>query len=149
MSTAHSADMTELQPVAGQLVCVATPQLDGGEPILALYVIAERNPATARYKDYKITFAWIEGNLFNGRRVTQNVPIVTNLRQDPFERFHIESGAYETWWAVKLWTLIPAQALVADFLKSFQEFPPSQKSGSFDVSAFLEALQSGAAGAGH
>jgi hypothetical protein len=47
MSTAHSADMTELQPVAGQLVCVATPQLDGGEPILALYVIAERNPATA------------------------------------------------------------------------------------------------------
>ena len=49
----------------------------------------------------------------------------------------------------RFWTLIPAQALVADFLKSFQEFPPSQKSGSFDVSAFLEALQSGAAGAGH
>jgi len=124
-------------------------EADKGPRNEIFYFDDNANINAMRYKDYKITFAWIEGNLFNGRRVTQNVPIVTNLRQDPFERFHIESGAYETWWAVKLWTLIPAQALVADFLKSFQEFPPSQKSGSFDVSAFLEALQSGAAGAGH
>jgi hypothetical protein len=76
------------------------------------------------------------------------VPLVTNLRQDPFERFHAESGEYETWWAVKLWTLIPAQVIVADFLTSFKEYPPSQKSGSFDVGQFLNALQSGAAGGG-
>ncbi len=101
-----------------------------------------------RYDDYKISFAWIEGNLFTGRRQTQNVPIVTNLRQDPFERYHEESGAYDRWWGDKLWTLVPAQAIVANFLGSFKEFPPSQKSGSFDVSQFLEALQSGAAGGG-
>jgi hypothetical protein len=100
------------------------------------------------YNNYKITFSWIEGNLFTGRHVTQNVPIVTNLRQDPFERFHEESGMYERWWADKLWTLIPAQVIVADFLKSFKDYPPSQKSGSFDVNQFLESLQSGAAGMG-
>jgi arylsulfatase len=101
-----------------------------------------------RYNDWKITFAWIEGNLFSGRRVTQNVPIVTNLREDPFEWYHADSGAYERWWADKLWTLVPAQAIVGQFLQSFKEYPPSQKSGTFDVNQFLDALQSGAAGAG-
>jgi hypothetical protein len=56
---------------------------------------------------------------------------------------------YERWWADKLWTLIPAQVIVADFLKSFKDYPPSQKSGSFDVGQFLESLQTGAAGMGH
>ena len=101
-----------------------------------------------RYDDWKISFAWIEGNLFTGRRVSQNVPIVTNLRQDPFERYHEQSGSYQRWWGDKLWTLVPAQAITGQFLQSFKEFPPSQKSGSFDVSQFLEALQSGAKGAG-
>ena len=113
-----------------------------------LYFDDNANINALRYNDYKVSFAWIEGNLFNGRRMTQNVPIVTNLRQDPFERYHDQSGAYERWWGDKLWTLVPAQAIVADFLASFKEYPPSQKSGSFDVSQFLEALQSGAAGAG-
>lgn len=76
------------------------------------------------------------------------MPIVTNLRQDPFERFHEESGEYETWWAVKLWTMVPAQVIVGQFLQSFKEFPPSQKSGSINVSDFLDSLQSGAAGTG-
>ena len=101
-----------------------------------------------RYNEWKISFAWIEGDLFTGKRVTQNVPIVTSLREDPFERYFFESGEYRRWWADKLWTLVPAQVIVADFLKSFQEYPPSQKSGSFDVSQFLEGLQSAASGGG-
>ena len=36
--------------------------------------------------------------LFTGRRVTTDVPIVTNLRLDPFECFHVDSGMYERWW---------------------------------------------------
>jgi hypothetical protein len=32
-----------------------------------------------------------------------------------------------------LWTLVPAQAIVGNFLARFKEFPPSQKSGSFAV----------------
>lgn len=101
-----------------------------------------------RYDDWKISFAWIEGNLFTGKRQSQNVPIVTNLREDPFERYHEESGMYERWWSDKLWTLIPAPAIVGQFLQTFKDYPPSQKSGTFDVNQFLEALQSGAAGAG-
>ncbi|MDX8492087.1 arylsulfatase [Mesorhizobium sp. VK22B] len=106
------------------------------------YFDDQANINALRYDDWKISFAYIEGNLFTGRRVTQNVPLVTNLRQDPFERYHEESGAYERWWSDKLWTLVPAQTIVAEFLASFREYPPSQKSGSFDVSQFLDALQS-------
>ena len=102
-----------------------------------------------RYGDWKITFGQIEGNLFTGRRVTTNVPIVTNLRLDPFERFHVDSGMYEGWWAEKLWAMVPAQTIVVQFLQSFQAYPPSQKSGSISVEGFLEQLQAGAAGPGN
>lgn len=112
------------------------------------YFDDQANINAMRYNDWKISFAWIEGNLFTGRRVTQNVPLVTNLREDPFEKYHEEAGSYERWWSDKLWTLVPAQAIVAEFLASFRDYPPSQKSGSFDVSQFLEALQSAASGGG-
>ncbi|MBB6412770.1 arylsulfatase A-like enzyme [Mesorhizobium sangaii] len=113
------------------------------------YFDDQANINAMRYDDWKISFAWIEGNLFTGKRVTQNVPIVTNLREDPFERYFDEAGTYERWWADKLWTLVPAQAIVGQFLASFKDYPPSQKSGSFDVGQFLEALQSGASGGGN
>lgn len=112
------------------------------------YFDDQANINAMRYNDWKISFAWIEGNLFTGRRVTQNVPLVTNLREYPFEKYHEEAGSYERWWSDKLWTLVPAQAIVAEFLASFRDYPPSQKSGSFDVSQFLEALQSAASGGG-
>jgi len=124
-------------------------EVDKGPRREIFYFDDNANLNALRYNDYKISFATIQGNLFNGRRVTTNVPLVTNLRQDPFERFYEESGEYETWWAVKLWTMVPAQVIVGQFLQSFKEFPPSQKSGSINVSDFLDALQSGAAGAGH
>src|SRR3984957_19549781 len=124
-------------------------EVDKGPRREIFYFDDNANLNALRYNDYKISFATIEGNLFSGRRVTTNVPIVTNLRMDPFERFYEESGEYETWWAVKLWTMIPAQVIVGQFLQSFKEFPPSQKSCSINVSQFLDALQSGASGAGH
>ena len=101
-----------------------------------------------RYNDWKVSFAWIKGNLFTGERKSQNVPIVVNLREDPMERFPDESSLYTRWWADKLWTLVPAQAIVGQFLQSFQEYPPSQSSGSLNVSKFLDALQSGESGGG-
>jgi arylsulfatase A-like enzyme len=102
-----------------------------------------------RYNDWKIEFSWVKGNLFTGRVQTQNVPIVVNLREDPFERFPDESMMYARWWGDKLWTLVPSQALVGQFLMTFKEYPPSQRGGSYSVKQFLDAIQSAAAGGGH
>ena len=45
-------------------------------------------------------------------------------------------------WAVDhAFVLVPAQALVAQHLESFQQFPPRQKPGSFSVEQAMEKLR--------
>jgi arylsulfatase A-like enzyme len=101
-----------------------------------------------RYNDWKITFKTIKGNLFTGTEESTNVPLVTNLRQDPWERYQTDSMMYARWWGDKLWTLVPAVAIVGQFLQTFKEYPPSQVSGTFSVSQALRTLESGVAGGG-
>jgi arylsulfatase A-like enzyme len=101
-----------------------------------------------RYDDWKISFKTIKGNLFTGSPETTQAPIVTNLRQDPWERYQDESMNYGKWWGEKLWTMVPATVIVSQFLETFKEYPPSQKSGGLTVSQFLEAVQNGAAAGG-
>jgi arylsulfatase len=96
-----------------------------------------------RVEDWKIHFKIMEGNLQAANLKALNMPYVINLRQDPFERFPGESMMYFRWYADKMWTFVPAQQIVAQFLQTFQEFPPSQKSGSFGVDQVLDQLQSG------
>jgi arylsulfatase len=101
-----------------------------------------------RYDEWKINFKTIKGNLFNGQIETTTAPIVTNLRQDPWERYQTESMNYGKWWGEKLWTMVPAVNIVGGFLQTFKEFPPSQASGSLTVSQFLEAVTKGASRSG-
>jgi arylsulfatase len=101
-----------------------------------------------RYEDWKLSFRTIKGNLFTGKEDSTNVPLVTNLRQDPWERYQTESMLYGRWWGEKLWTMVPAQVVVGRFLETFKEYPPSQVSGTFGVERALEALQKGSSGGG-
>ena len=95
-----------------------------------------------RVGDWKLSFKVMEGNLANSTLKTPNMPMVVNLRQDPFERFHDESSMYFRWYADKLWTFVPAQQIVGEFIATFKEFPPSQRSGSFSMDQVLQTLQS-------
>jgi arylsulfatase A-like enzyme len=95
-----------------------------------------------RVDDWKIHFKIMEGNLTSAVLKPLNMPHVINLRQDPFERFPSESAMYFRWWADKLWTFVPAQTIVGQFLQTFREFPPSQRSGSFSVDQVLDQLVS-------
>ena len=95
-----------------------------------------------RVRDWKIHFKVMEGNLAEAVLKPLNMPQVINLRQDPFERFPGESHMYFRWWADKLWTFVPAQTIVGQFLQTFREFPPSQRSGSFSVDQVLDQLVS-------
>jgi arylsulfatase len=49
---------------------------------------------------------------------------------------------YFRWAGDKLWLFVPAQAVVGQFVATFKEFPPSQKSGTFSVDQVLQQLQS-------
>jgi len=78
--------------------------------------------------------------------VTLRVPKIFNLRTDPYERADITSNTYYDWLLDHVFILVPAQKVVGDFLASFKEFPPSQKSGSFSVDQVLEKLREGSQG---
>jgi len=103
------------------------------------------NLNAVRVDDWKIHFNVMEGNVISGTRKSPNMLVVVNLRQDPFERFPSESQMYFRWFGDKLWLMVPAQQFVGQFIATFKEFPPSQKSATFGLDQVLEQLQEPAA----
>jgi arylsulfatase len=97
-----------------------------------------------RYKAWKLNFKTIVGNLFTGKEDSTNVPVVTNLRHDPWERYQTESMLHGRWWGDKLWTMVPAVNIVGEFLATFVEYPPGHASGTLSVEKALTMLQGGA-----
>ena len=83
------------------------------------------------YGDWKVTFA-TRDSWWADVAKPRTVPLVVNLRQDPFE-VTSDSKMYEAWYGDKLWVMIPAQAIVGQFLMSFKEFPQWQNSASFTL----------------
>src|SRR6516162_5970031 len=69
------------------------------------------------------------------------LPRVFNLRSDPFERAQHESGDYVRWFIDHAFLLVPAQAIVAEHIASFREFPRRQRPGSFSVEQAMEKLR--------
>jgi hypothetical protein len=66
-------------------------------------------------------------------------PDIYNLRSDPFERATEDASMfYDKWLADRSFLLVPAQAIVGQFLKTFEEFPPRQKPASFSIDQALE-----------
>ena len=103
-----------------------------------------------RYDNWKIVFSEqrIEGTMriWAEPFVTLRLPKIFNLRTDPYERADITSNTYYEWLVEHLYLLVPVQKIVGDFLATFKEFPPAQKSGSFSVDQVLEKLKEGALG---
>src|SRR5262249_19007161 len=65
------------------------------------------------------------------------VPQLFNLRSDPLEKGD-KSIYYQKWMADRMFTMVPAQAIVGEFLKTFAEFPPRQKPASFSIDQALD-----------
>ncbi len=97
-----------------------------------------------RYDQWKIVFAEQRGhgmNVWEEPFVALRLPKLFNLRSDPFETADHEGMDYERWRVEHVFLLYPAQRYVGEFLSTFQEFPPSQKPGSFSIDQALEALR--------
>ena len=61
------------------------------------------------------------------------IPLLFNLRRDPYERASITSNTYWDWYIDRAYLMLPAGAYTAKFLATFEEFPPRQKAGSFTI----------------
>jgi arylsulfatase A-like enzyme len=73
-------------------------------------------------------------------------PKLYNLRMDPFERADITSNTYWDWVFDNAYLLLAAQAMVVQFLHTFEEFPPRQRPATFGIDQAVEKLQSFLAG---
>jgi arylsulfatase len=116
-------------------------------PRKEIYYFSDDGDLTAlRYLDWKIIFmeqrieatfeTW--ANPFTPLRV----PLIFNLRRDPYERAQITSNTYYDWMLDRAYLLVPAQVYVGKFLQTFREYPPRQKAASFSLDQVMETLQS-------
>jgi arylsulfatase A-like enzyme len=106
------------------------------------YFDAGGNLNAIRYKDWKLHFSIIEGDLTQAYRKTPSWPIVFNLRTSPFERPYFESRMYLRWMADQMWLFVPAQQVIGEFLETFKEFPQRQPVGSLSVEKVLKQMES-------
>ncbi len=67
-------------------------------------------------------------------------PKLFDLRMDPFERADHDSNVYEDWWVRHAFLFVPAQPLVARYLQTFKEFPPSQEPAAFNLDAIMKQM---------
>lgn len=97
-----------------------------------------------RFEDWKIIFMEqrVQGTLqvWAEPFIPLRVPLIFNLRRDPYERANITSNTYYDWLIDHAYMLVPAQAYVAQFLSTFQEFPPRQKAASFSLDQVMEKM---------
>jgi arylsulfatase A-like enzyme len=104
------------------------------------YFDDEGNLNALRYENWKAHFA-TKNDWWADVSTPRTLPLVVNLKQDPFE-VTPESKFYTAWYAEKLWTLVPSQAIVGQFLQTFRDFPQRQKSASFNIDRILNQMQS-------
>ena len=99
-----------------------------------------------RYENWKVVFEEqrAEGTLriWAEPFTKLRVPKIFNLRSDPYERADITSNTYYDWFmSDAAGVMIAAPPIVAKFLDTFKEFPPSQRPSSFSIDQMVEKMQ--------
>ncbi|MTH98377.1 arylsulfatase [Roseibium sp. RKSG952] len=110
------------------------------------YVNDDGQVVAARYDDWKVVFLENRGQAFGVWRepfTELRVPLLFNLRRDPFEKAQHNSNTYDDWFLDRAFVIVPIQGLAAQFLTTMQEYPPSQSPGSFNLSTIEEKLKTG------
>ncbi|MEG0860720.1 MAG: arylsulfatase [Pseudomonas sp.] len=76
-----------------------------------------------RWKDWKVSFASVEGDIGSGTRKVTNFPRLTNLKADPFETANIDSQMVMRWRADQMWLFVPIQDVLQKFMGTLGKYP--------------------------
>jgi len=122
-----------------------TGQEEKGARKEIFYFSDDGDLTAVRYNDWKAVFMEqkTEGTLrvWMDPFVPLRVPLIFNLRRDPYERAEVTSNTYYDWLIDRAYMLYGAQAIVGNFLQTFKEFPPRQKAASFTVDQAMQKLK--------
>jgi arylsulfatase len=108
------------------------------------YMSDDGDVMAVRHGDWKFVLAeqqaqqlrvWMEP--FNKLRL----PLMFNLRRDPFERAQHNSNTYYDWIAYHAFKMYEMQEVVAEQIENFEKFPPRQKPASFNLDAVKRQVQ--------
>jgi arylsulfatase len=123
-----------------------TGKVDKGPRHEIFYFSDDGDLTALRYDDWKLIFmeqrdpgtlsVW--ANPFTPLRI----PLIFNLRRDPYEFATITSNTYYDWLIDRAYLLVPAQDIVGKFLMTFKDYPPRMKAASFSLDKVMEQLQS-------
>jgi arylsulfatase A-like enzyme len=110
------------------------------------YVNDDAQIVAARYMDWKVVFLENRGEAFGVWRepfTELRVPLLFNLRRDPFEKAQHNSNTYNDWFLDHPYVVVPIQAMAAQFLQTMKDYPPSQTPGSFNLNGIIKQLEAG------
>ena len=115
-------------------------------PRQEIFYFSDDGDLTAlRYKDWKAIFMEqrVEGTLQAWAEpfIPLRVPLLFNLRRDPYERAQKTSNTYYDWMLSRVYLLLPAAEYVNKFMATFKEYPPRMKAASFTLGDAVEVIQ--------
>lgn len=102
------------------------------------FYYGEHDLFALRYNNWKVHFL-IKDDWFAGAMLRPTVPRPVNLRADPLEQ-HMDAPAYPLYAGEKLWTVLPAAALVQQHAATFEDFPPRQPPPDFNPQQMLDRV---------
>jgi arylsulfatase len=114
-----------------------------------IYVNDDGQIVAMRYDDWKAVFLENRGVAFGVWRepfTELRVPLLFNLRRDPFERSQHNSNTYNDWFMDHVFVLVPLQQLAGKFLMTMKDYPPSQTPGSFNLEKIQKMIEQAAGG---
>jgi arylsulfatase A-like enzyme len=114
-----------------------------------IYVNDDGQIVAMRYDAWKAIFLENRGVAFGVWRepfTELRVPLLFNLRRDPFEKAQHNSNTYNDWFLDRVFVLVPMQQLAAKFLMTMKDYPPSQTPGSFNLEKVQKQIEASLGG---
>ncbi len=114
-----------------------------------IYVNDDGQIVAIRYDGWKAVFLENRASAFEVWRepfVELRVPLLFNLRRDPFELAQHNSNTYNDWFLSRVFVLVPMQQLAGKFLVTMKDYPPSQTPGSFNLEKIQKQIAAATSG---
>jgi arylsulfatase len=70
------------------------------------------------------------------------LPLLFNLRRDPFEKAQHNSNTYHDWMIDRAFVLVPLQQVASRFLLTLKDYPPSQAPGDWSLDSLEKQIKS-------
>lgn len=109
-----------------------------------IYVNDDGAIVAMRLGDWKAVFLENREQTFQLWRepfIQLRLPLLFNLRRDPFEKAQHNSNTYHDWFLDRAFVLVPMQQYAAKFLMTMKEYPPSQTPGSFNLEKVQKMIE--------